>query len=174
MPSGWHVLTGSKTQAQVDNSGEPKPAPIVPKCPGWLKPEAKRVWKELVPELQRIGALTIVDGEALAAACQSWAIWVETEKFFKEKDPEASQKATDEAGRKVTVPYGRTYAYTNKAGATNLLPRPEVAIGQRALADFRAFCSEFGITPASRTRINTKIGKEQDEGGMEGLLDKGG
>lgn len=154
LPSGWHILNGTKTKEQVDNSGEPKPAPITPSCPAWLSPEAKKLWKRLVPELQRIGVLTMVDGEALAGACQSWAVYVECERLLKKE--------------------GRTYQYTNKAGATNLLPRPEVAIGQRALADFRAFCSEFGLTPASRTRINTKAGRENEEDPMEALLDKGG
>lgn len=120
------------------------------------------MWKHLVLELKRIGVLTIVDGEALVAACQSWAIYVETERFFKEKDPKTGK------------PYGRTYEYTNKSGATNVLPRPEVAIGQRALADYRAFCSEFGLMPASRTRINIKAGKGDGEDEMEDLLDKGG
>lgn len=163
LPSGWHILRGTKTKEQVANSGEPKPAPITPKCPSWLAPEAKKLWKRLVPELQRIGVLTMVDGEALAAACQNWAVYVETERFFKRKDPATGK------------PYGRTYAYTNKAGATNILPRPEVAIGQRALAEFRAFCAEFGLTPASRTRINVNIsGLNNGEDPMEALLDQGG
>lgn len=127
------------------------------------------MWKKHAPELERLGVLTMVDGEAFAAACQNWAVYVECEKFFKSVDRVESERLSELSGRKVTVVNGRTYAYTNKAGATNLLPRPEVAIGQRALADARAFFAEFGIMPASRVRMGHKPDSEEEDA-MENVL----
>ena len=154
-PTNLKVLEGNPGKRPLPEN-EPKPKPIPPHCPTWLNAEAKRMWKKLAPELDRMGLLTTVDGEAFAAACQSYGIWVECEKYFKKKDPETGK------------PYGRTYEYTNKADATNIVERPEVKIGQKAIAEFRAFCSEFGLTPSSRTRIEVKADKEEDP--LESLL----
>ncbi|MFD2704074.1 phage terminase small subunit P27 family [Salibacterium lacus] len=155
-PSNLKVLEGNPGKRPLPED-EPNPKPVSPKPPTWLNTDAKKMWKRLEPELESMGLLTVVDGEAFAAACQSYGVWLECEKFFKKKNPETGQR------------YGRTYEYTNKAGATNITERPEVKIGQKALADFRAFCSEFGLTPASRTRLSTKSG-DSEEDPMEQLL----
>lgn len=160
-PTSLHLLNGNPSKKTLKNTGEPLPLPIVPACPTWLKPEGKKLWKGLVPELERMNILTMVDGGALSAACQSWAVYLECERFFKQKDEDTG---------KVN---GRTYQYTNKLGFTNVLPRPEVAIGQRALADYKGFITEFGLTPASRTRINVAVGgnsKGKKKAGMLRLL----
>lgn len=155
-PTHLKALEGNPGKRPLPEN-EPKPKPIAPECPAWLNREAKKMWKELAPELDKLGLLTSIDGYTFAAACQSYGVWVECERYFKKKDPETK------------IPYGRTYSYTNKSGATNLIERPEVKIGQKAIAEFRAFCSEFGLTPASRTRIEVKpAGGEVDP--MEELL----
>ena len=102
-----------------------------------------------MPELERLHLMTIVDGEAFAAACQSWAIWVKCQRYLK----------------KVGLTFETPNGYIQQ--------RPEVAIGQKALADFRAFCTEFGLTPASRSRISIKVA-EGEEDPMEALLRKTG
>jgi len=151
-PTNLKVLEGNPGKRPLPEN-EPKPKPIPPKCPSWLNREGKKMWKQLAPELDRLGLLTMVDGQAFAAACQSWGIWVECERFMKK--------------------HGRTYEYTNKEGYTNLIERPEVKIGQKALAEFRAFCSEFGLTPAARTRIEVKL-LDSEEDPMEMLLGRAG
>jgi len=42
---------------------------------------------------------------------------------------------------------------TNKLVVTNVKPHPAVAQGNAAWALMRAFCSEFGLSPVSRTRL---------------------
>lgn len=106
------------------------------------------MWDKLAPELERLGLFTVVDGEAFAAACQCWKTYVECVRYLKK--------------------HGLTYIYTNKAGAENELERPQVKIAQKALDQFKAFCTEFGLTPSSRTRIDTKSLDEDDP--MEALL----
>ena len=157
-PTALKVLEGNPGKRPLPQN-EPKPAPVVkvPKPPSWMNSDGKRAWKRLAPELERLGLLTVADLETFAAACQAYGIWVECERFFKKKDPET---------KKV---YGRTYEYTNKAGEANEVARPEVKIGQKALDQFKGLMSEFGLSPASRTRIEVKP-PEEGQDPMEALL----
>ena len=47
----------------------PKPAPLKPACPKWLPSAAKRIYKEIAPQLERLGVLTEIDGTALGDYC---------------------------------------------------------------------------------------------------------
>jgi len=162
IPTAMHVLNGNPSKKNLDTR-EPRPKPIRPPCPAWLSAEAKRAWKQLVPQLERAGVLTVVDGQALAAVCQSYAIWVECEKFFKEhpKDPET--------GKPCKWINGRTFATPNGY----IMPRPEVAIANKALDAFKAFATEFGLTPSSRSRIHLETDRPEEDP-MEALLKKRG
>ena len=147
-PTALKVLEGNPGKRPLPQN-EPKPKPIAPERPTWLTGEGKKMWERLAPELERLGLLTALDGEAFAAACQRWGTYVDCQKYLKK--------------------HGRTYTYTNKAGAENEIERPQVKIAQKALDQFRAFCSEFGLTPSSRTRIEVKT-LEGEEDPMEVLL----
>lgn len=143
-PTNLKVLEGNPGKRPLPQN-EPKPQPISPKCPAWLASEGKKLWKQLIPELERLGLMTIMDGVAFEAVCQNYATWVRCEKYLKKN--------------------GLTF----ETETGYIQQRPEVAIGQKALAAVRAFCTEFGLTPASRARINIKPddGKEDP---MEALL----
>lgn len=149
-PTKLHVLNGNPSKLNLKDREElePKPKPTIPERPEWLTGEGEKMWNKLMPELERIGLMTVVDGEAFTAACQSWSIYVQCQKFLTES--------------------GFTYEYENKAGAVNEIERPQVKIGQKALDHFKSFITEFGLTPASRTRIQIKPQDTDDE--MDGLL----
>ena len=143
-PTNLKVLNGNPGKRPLPKN-EPKPKPIPQKKPSWVTGEGTKMWNRLSPELERLGLLTIVDGEAFAAACHSWGTYVHCQKHLKQ--------------------HGLTYEYTNTQGSSNEIERPEVRIGQKSLAEFRAFCSEFGLTPAARTRIEIKSNDDIDEMG---------
>lgn len=129
-PTALRVLRGNPGKRPL-NAEEPKPRALPPKRPTWLTGEARKKWDELVPELERLGLLTIVDGAALAGLCQAWKDYVECTRFIKK--------------------HGRTF--TTESGY--IVPRPEVAIAQKALQAIKAFAAEFGLTPSSRSRLRT-------------------
>lgn len=139
-PTALKLIEGNPGKRPL-NVNEPKPKPKRPACPAWLNKEARKMWKRLAPELDRLGLLTVVDGEAFAAACQSYGIWAECEQILKAE--------------------GRTVLVATKAGEHEAA-RPEVAIGNAALKNFKMFCSEFGLTPSSRTGIHIDKTEEQD------------
>lgn len=146
-PTHLKVLAGNPGKRPL-NKDEPKPKPIAPKPPSWLDKEAKREWKRVAPELERLGLLTVVDGAALAAYCQAYSMWV------------AAQKAINEYYKQ----HGKlTYTYVNKGGAANEVPIPEIAIAEKAMKQIKAFCTEFGLTPSSRGRMHLPTQQEEDE-----------
>jgi P27 family predicted phage terminase small subunit len=69
-------LTGNPGNRPLPEN-EPRPAKGEPIKPDWLDGRAASAWDELVPELARIGLLTLVDGHALAVYCEAWATYVE-------------------------------------------------------------------------------------------------
>ncbi len=118
------------------NKHEPKPEPIVPDCPAELGPVARREWDRLANELGKLKILTALDRAALAAYCGAYALWAEA--------TEAIQKY----GTMVKSPSGYP------------IQSPYVSIANRQAEIMMRIASEFGFTPASRSRISTPIKTE--------------
>lgn len=146
-PTSLRLLRGNPGKRAI-NKREPKPAPLRPTCPRWLNVEAKREWRRVVPELERLGLLTRVDRAELAAYCQSWARWKEAEEFIEKHGPAIPIRDAD--GR---VKY--------------LQQIPQVSISQKERQAMRAFASEFGLSPSSRSRIQVP---EQQADDIDALL----
>jgi len=109
---------------------EPQPRRSRPSCPRWLKGEARKEWKRIVPELDSLGLLTVVDRAALVTYCQAWARWVDAEANVEQ------------------------YGSVLKAEKSDYIQiSPYVTISKQSALLVKAFCQEFGLTPASRTRI---------------------
>lgn len=137
-PTHLKLLDGNPGKRPLPEN-EPKPMPIRPDMPKWLNKHGKKMWEELAEELERLRLLTRIDGQAFAAACQNWGIFVDCELFFKK------------SGRVMTIQ--RTDKNGNDLGEYSQA-RPEVAISNSALKLFKGFCAEFGLTPSSRAGIN--------------------
>lgn len=128
-PTALKRLEGNPGKRPL-NDREPKPDAGEPTRPEWVLPEAKREWRRVVPQLVALGLLTRIDRAALASYCQWWARWVQAERCL------------DKLGLTFETPNG----YVQQ--------RPEVAIAQKASDRCRQFAQEFGLTPASRSRIS--------------------
>lgn len=111
------------------NSAEPRPEPGIPDCPPELGPVAQGEWSRLVGELGALGMLTSLDRAALGAYCGAYALWAE-----------ATQNI-QKFGTMVKSPSGYP------------IQSPYVAIANRQAEIMMRIASEFGFTPASRSRI---------------------
>jgi P27 family predicted phage terminase small subunit len=126
-PTPLLKLTGSKLAGR--RGAEVRPDASMPKCPSWLDGEAKKKWKELAPELHRLGILTSVDGGVMAAYCQAWAEFkLSTETLQKE---------------------GRTF--TTATGY--MAPHPAVAQQRSAWGAMKAMGELLGLSPAGRVSL---------------------
>jgi P27 family predicted phage terminase small subunit len=148
-PTNLKVLEGNPGKRQL-NPSEPKLDASVPKCPAWLSKEAKREWKRLVPFLEKAGLLTQADRAAFAGYCQSYANWIEAEAHL------AAEGSTFE------TPNG----YQQQS--------PWVSIAQTNQKNMLRFCTEFGLTPSSRSRIVVESTSNPETDDMEALLGDGG
>ena len=129
-PTRLKALTGSPGKRPL-NSAELNPQPAVPECPPELGPVARREWDRLADELGALRLLTNLDRAALAAYCGAYSLWAEA--------TEAIQKY----GTMIKSPSG----YPTQS--------PYVAIANRQAEIMMRIASEFGFTPASRSRIST-------------------
>lgn len=82
IPTAVKRLNGNPGKRPLPEN-EPEPDRTPPTCPAWLTAEAKREWRRVAPELERLGLLTCVDGAALASYCQSYARYVQADKQCK-------------------------------------------------------------------------------------------
>ncbi len=115
-----------------------------PRCPSWLDPKAKQAWKVLIPELEKLGVLSTCDGHALSLLCESFAEW---------------KNAKLQVAKR-----GEVFPITNPDGSLKYLQQnPYVSIAKNAHADLLRLLREFGLTPASRTRIEIATQNDQDE-----------
>jgi len=116
---------------------EPQPEPLAPECPQELGPVAQQEWHRMAAELAKLRILTALDRAALAAYCNAYALWAEA--------TEAIQKH----GTMVKSPSGYP------------IQSPYVSIGNRQAEIMMRIASEFGFTPASRSRITTSAARER-------------
>jgi P27 family predicted phage terminase small subunit len=110
----------------------PRPDPTPPRCPAWLPAAARRKWRELAPELGRLGLLTAVDGDALAAYCVAFV------------ELQQATATLERDGRFVTVKNGRQQF--RKA-------HPAIAAQRTAAKMLRELGARFGLAPTDRTRL---------------------
>lgn len=97
--------------------------------PSHLSAEAVLEWHRISKELIALRILTVVDRAALAAYCQAWGRWVDAEDHLR-LEP---------------------MVFKSPSGYPVLSPWWSVA--NKAMEQMRNFLTEFGLSPASRTRI---------------------
>lgn len=128
-PTRMKFLTGNPGKRPL-NKNEPRPDPALPECPPELGPSAQREWTRLVGELSKLSLITNLDRAALASYCGSYALWAE------------ATEAIHKFGTMVKSPSGYP------------MQSPYIAIANRQAEIMMRIASEFGFTPASRSRIS--------------------
>lgn len=137
------VLKLSRGIAPRGRKNEPKPAPVAPEPPELLDDEAKMKWRELSPKLEKLGVLTLNDGDSLALLCQSWSL------------AQQARRDIDEKGMNLD---------SGKRNPSLLTWRENVAL-------FTRLSALFGMNPSDRARIGVKPNDTSDDP-MEKLLSR--
>ena len=138
-PTAIRILEGNMSHRPL-NGSEPRPRPVAPRCPKYLDPEAKREWKRIVPILMGMRVLTEADSLALGSLCQAYSTMVR------------AQSKLNESGLLLKTPSG----YVQQS--------PLLGIINACMHTITTLSREFGLTPASRSRIQV-----QPEDGMDEL-----
>jgi len=138
-PSALKVLEGNRGKGRRPvNAYEPKPKKASLECPDWLLPEAQEEWSRLAPALDAMGVLTEADIRAFEGYCQAYARWREAEDFITQHGS----------------------IFQTKSGYVQQVP--QVSIAMQNLKIMQSFCAEFGLTPASRSRIAVNANADQE------------
>lgn len=144
-PTALKLLAGNPGKRPL-NLEEPVFREETGNPPAWMPALAKREWERLLPSLRAQGLFTVADVAEYTGYCLAWAELIELTRFLRKN------------GRTVTAASGY------------LMPRPEVAMRERALTRLHLFGASFGLSPSARTRIKGKPPEEVDP--MELLLGK--
>lgn len=131
-PTHLKVLHGNPGRRPL-NRREPKPERAIPTCPSHLCPTAKTEWKRLAQQLFALGVITLLDRAVMAGYCQAYGRWVEAERKLKETPA------------LLKMPSG--YVQQN----------PWLTISNKQLELMHKYMSELGLSPVSRTRVETRI-----------------
>jgi P27 family predicted phage terminase small subunit len=123
------------------NKNEPEPsAPLEPPpAPEFLSDYACAEWDRIAKELFRLRLLTGFDIAPLAAYCEAYAAW----RTAVEKLKEAAARDPVAAALTVTTRHG------------GVMQNPLFLSMRQAANDMVRYASEFGFTPAARSRVNT-------------------
>jgi len=134
-PTRLKVIAGNPGKRAL-NRREPNPAISVPECPAELSPAAQVEWQRLVDELAELNMLTNLDRVALATYCEAYSLWREA------------------------IAAVRRYGTMVKSPSGYPMQSPYLAIANKQAEIMMRIASEFGLTPASRSRIAVPIEPE--------------
>lgn len=117
----------------TDSGGRPvaPPPPFtrgLPVKPEDLSEDAAWLWDQVIAQLQSTGILKPIDAPALEVICETFARWREAKRFRQE----------------------RALLGHNSQG---IVAAPWIGIEERASREFRAWCAEFGFTPAAENNL---------------------
>jgi P27 family predicted phage terminase small subunit len=139
LPTHLKVLRGNPgRRALPENEPEPAAPLQVPDAPAFLQGYACDEWYRIAEELLRLGLLTVVDLQPLAAYCMSYARWRTAEETLIEMAK--------------LDPVLRGLLLKTRSGTP--IQNPLVATAARAAADMVRYATEFGLTPSARARIS--------------------
>lgn len=137
LPANVHLINGnpSKKKFSVLSDGSRVPVEI-PSIPKHLDAGAKREWKLIVPELEKLGLIAKIDRAALAIYCAAFSRWEYAELKLKE---------LQESGLVETTPNGH-----KQMGVW-------LQISNRAVEQIKSSLGDFGMSPSARSKVNVTL-----------------
>jgi P27 family predicted phage terminase small subunit len=151
-PTQLKIIHGTFRKHRA-KKGEPKPQLVdeVPKPPRHLNGFGKWIWRRIAPELVEKRILTVLDLQSLEILCDAYGLY--------------------RAARAAMLRKGRTLQQYLQG--QNSQTTPEATMMRQCWATFKAFMAEFGLSPASRGKLDIPAPKESEEDPMKRLLDEG-
>lgn len=148
----------STIAARELDAGRAQPTTKLPSVPSYLSKVAKAEWRRMGKRLQEAGLLTELDVVALATYCSTFAEQREAQAMLEGPpgycpvcDPRVSWDETPACRRPSHD--GIAFGPVIKGRVGRVSQSPYVAINQKAKVLLIRLLGEFGMTPASRSRI---------------------
>jgi P27 family predicted phage terminase small subunit len=138
LPTNVKELHGTLRKHRT-NKHEPKSKPGIPGCPKELSPKANVEWKRMSKQLFKMGLLTTIDRAALSLYCEAYARWID------------AIQQIQKHGVVLKSPNGFP------------IQSPYLAIANKAADQVRLLVAEFGMSPASRTRVKAEPMEDEED-----------
>ena len=133
-PSVIKLLEGNKSKRPI-NQLEPIPRGSIekPECPEWVGPTGKKIYAKLGEDLHEIGLLTEVDQMQFSKYCEMMGVYIQLANEVRQE--------------------GETLVVRMHSGEEKTIINPKRKLMLSLAAETRAIENDFGMDPASRTRI---------------------
>jgi P27 family predicted phage terminase small subunit len=133
-PTALKLLKGNPGHRPLSTS-EPMPAKAKKgsrRVPSTLPPAGKTLWKNLVPELERLNLLTKIDDATLHGACLNYARALQAGALVKKQG--------------LTIVTDKGF----------IIQHPAVSIERNSWQAWLRFATQFGLTPSARSSLHIK------------------
>ncbi len=140
-PSHLRLVRGNPSKRPI-NKDEPKPPKGVPPTPKHFDKQGKYWFKRLGDQLAGIGVLTELDGKALEMLVDAYVDY----RLIKE----------------TLEREGATKAITTTTGDVRVKPSDFFGESREARKEVRGWLQEFGMTPASRSKVSVRKSEDDD------------
>jgi len=150
-PTHLKLVTGNPGRRPL-NGDEPQPRRERPSAPAHISDAAREVWGQAVLVLDEMGVLTAADVLAIEILCEAIA----DHRAAGETIAACAAQAKRDNDAGATSDFstdGRYYRTINQAGGVMWRAHPALALRSDADRRIRSWCSEFGLSPAARSRI---------------------
>ncbi len=142
-PTALKIIQGNPGGKRL-NENEPKPKVVCPPAPSFLDAEAKKEWRRVAKMLSKNRILTEADIPALQMYVVEYSTWKE---------------AVENLNRDDII-----YETDNKYKQQSIW----LTIRNRSFDNLRKMLQEFGMTPASRSRI-AAVGEDKQKSSFAAL-----
>lgn len=142
-PASLHLLHNNPSKKALGSLLDEtiRPQVEIPELPDFLRyggagpfiaVEARAEWERIGPHLQKLGLISQIDRAALVAYCVAWGRYVYAQRKLTELEDAGLVEKTPSGYKQIGV---------------------WLQIANRCSAELRAFLSEFGMSPAARSRV---------------------
>ncbi len=140
-PTNLRLIKGNPSKRAI-NKSEPKPPSGVPPVPKHFNKQEKYWFKRIGEELDGSNVITNLDGMALELLIGAYVEW--------------------RSHRDILDEEGETYKTKTMTGDTLIKAHPRVGMMADAWKRLRGMMAEFGMTPASRSKVSSDGAGEAD------------
>ncbi|WP_369115068.1 phage terminase small subunit P27 family [Edwardsiella tarda] len=140
-PTHLRLVRGNPSKRAI-NKNEPTPPSGVPPTPKHFDKRGKYWFKRIGEELDAVGVMSTLDAKALELLVEAYSEYRHHCEVLDEE--------------------GYTYQTVSAAGEKIVKAHPAAAMKADAWKRIRAMLSEFGMTPASRSKVEIKTPGSED------------
>lgn len=154
-PTNVHHLRGNPGRRPLNDTGAVEPDVEIPDCPKHLLPEARKFWKRMGPQLEKLGLIAKIDQPSFALVAQEWAwlVWHETLLQREIKQLEHKRAAWESDPANAGKPFAGGDGFTIPTPNGSFTYNPHWVARNRHSQQLDRYLASFGMSPSSRGKV---------------------